>query len=109
MQHKNERKTGIDMTLAYIVVLALVVSGMAVMLQVVSPGDAAKYLARGVIALLMGGIAICMLRTLILRVIMPSVLSGLAALRSITGWILLALLIFAALLALLHVIHKRLV
>ena len=87
--------------------LAIILIGIAILLQIVSIEQAFGFIGRAVAALVLMIVALCILKGLWVRVIGPWLSSAFAFLTTLMGWFVIAILGVIALLMVGRVVLRR--
>lgn len=87
--------------------LAIILIGIAILLQMISIEDALGFIGRAVAALVLMILALCILRGLWVRVIVPWLSSAFEFLKALMGWFVIAILGVIALLFFGGVVIRR--
>ena len=91
-----------------IAVLAVVVLGLLIMVQAISPGDALRFAGRALVRLLFAVLALAAVRTLWTCFLVPWFSAGLASFKASLFWIAITLVALIALLLALRLVFKQL-
>jgi hypothetical protein len=78
-------------SLAFVGTLAIILIGIAVLLQIVAVEEASGFIGRAVLAFLLLAVALCILRDLWVRVIVPFLSPTFEFLKTLIAWLLVTM------------------
>lgn len=92
--------------LSAVAVLAIVLIGLLIMVQAISPGDALRFVARALVGLLLTFLGFYAARTFWTCVLVPWVSAGVASFKESLSWLAITLFALIALLLAVRLVFK---